>query len=92
MACARGDGGACLSAAAGRALAGEDDRAALLRKLAVQRFAEACQGRKPEACSDLSRLYREGIGVEQNLETSQALDERVADLCRAAPNDFCEKR
>jgi hypothetical protein len=92
LACARGDGGACLSAAAGRALAGADDRAALLRQLAVQRFAEGCQSRKPESCSELARLYREGIGVEQNLTTSEALDERVNDLCRAAPNEFCAKR
>ncbi|MCA9598810.1 MAG: hypothetical protein KC776_36110 [Myxococcales bacterium] len=90
LGCARGDGAACLRAATGRAQSGADDRAELLRKLAVQRFAADCQSRKPEACSELARLYRDGVGVSASTTTADALDERVRSLCRARPSDFCK--
>lgn len=89
LACARGDGIACLDAAdAFREARGVDpdpERARMLTGLGVQQFALRCMDRVPAACLELAKLHKIGRGVAQDGVAANALVDRATMLCRAKP-------
>ena len=92
MRCAQGDAAQCFAAAKSYSTKVPADRrrAHLHHRLGVQRYAERCRDRLPEACLDLARLYAHGYAVEQNTVTSRALVKRSKELCATIKSSFCE--
>ncbi len=93
LACARGDGRACLDAAELYASAeggGDPERARMLTGLGVQRFAIRCMDRIPSGCLELAKLHNAGRGVARDQKAADALVDRATVLCRARPDaDGC---
>jgi len=90
LACARGDGRACLAAGDahlhGRGIAGDAERARMLTALGVQRFAIQCMDRVPKGCLELAKLHNTGHGVDRDEKAANALVDRATMLCRAKPD------
>ncbi len=89
--CARGDPYACLDRADVADSLGDSETATLHRRLAVRRLVERCAERRGEDCARLAALYRNGSGVERNIETADALHDRAVVLCRGRPAPGCPK-
>jgi hypothetical protein len=89
LACARGDGIACLDAAdafrEARGVDADQERARMLTGLGVQQFAIRCMDRVPAACLELAKLHKTGRGVAQDGVAANALVDRATMLCRAKP-------
>ena len=90
LACARGDGRACLDAAEahehGRGVTADPERARMLTGLGVQQFAVRCMDRVPAACLELAKLHKAGRGVAKDTVAADALVDRATMICSNRPS------
>jgi TPR repeat protein len=90
LACARGDGRACLAAAqafkSGGPIPIDLQRARMLTGLGVQKLASDCVARIPLGCLELAKLHAAGHGVTRDRAAADALVDRATMLCRARPD------
>ncbi|MFZ5889768.1 MAG: hypothetical protein ACOY0T_01755 [Myxococcota bacterium] len=91
IACNRSIPDACERAAraleSGRAGTKDPTRARSLKRIALTIYVKQCEASRPAACARLAEMYEVGETVQKSEKSVQGLRARVAELCKARPNE-----